>query len=71
MVQMALNCDMSHTFHKQVTNDSPVCFCHPTVGNIDVSPKEVGFHVDSATFLGESMSLMFKIEFILVLISSN
>ena len=36
MVQMAF-CDLSHTFHKQVTNVSPACFCHPTVGNFDVS----------------------------------
>ena len=37
MVQMAL-CDLSHAYHKQVTNVSPACFCHPTVGNFDVSP---------------------------------
>ena len=37
MVQMAL-CDLLHTYHKQVTNVSPACFCHPTVGNFDVSP---------------------------------
>ena len=39
MVQMAF-CDLSHTYHKQVTNVSPACFCHPTVGNFDVSPKQ-------------------------------
>ena len=38
MVQMAF-CDLSHTYHKQVTNVSLACFCHPTVGNFDVSPK--------------------------------
>ena len=38
MVQMGF-CDLSHTFHKQVTNVSPECFCNPTVGNFDVSPK--------------------------------
>ena len=38
MVQMAF-CDLSHTYHKQVTNVSPTCFCHPTVVNFDVSPK--------------------------------
>ena len=32
-------CDLSHTYHKQVTNVSPECFCHPTMGNFDVSPK--------------------------------
>ena len=35
MVQMAF-CDLSHTYHKQVTNVSPACFCHPTVGTFDV-----------------------------------
>ena len=40
MVQMAF-CDLSHTYHKQVTNVSPACFCHPTVGNFYVSPKQV------------------------------
>ena len=30
-------CDLSHTYHKQVTNVSPACFCHPTVG-IMMSP---------------------------------
>ena len=30
MVQMAF-CDLLHTYHKQVTNVSPACFCHPTV----------------------------------------
>ena len=38
MGQMAF-CDLSHTYHKQVTNISPACFCHPTVGNFDVSPN--------------------------------
>ena len=38
MVQMAFY-DLSHTYHKHVTNVSPACFCHPTVGNFDVSPK--------------------------------
>ena len=38
MVQMSF-CDLSHTFHKQVTNVSLACFCHPTVRNFDVSPK--------------------------------
>ena len=38
MVQMAF-CDLSHTYHKQVTDVSPACFCHPTVGNFDISPK--------------------------------
>ena len=37
MVQMAY-CDLSHTYYKQVTNVSPACFCHPTLGNFDVSP---------------------------------
>ena len=37
MVQVAF-CDLSHTYHKQVTNVSPACFCHPTVWNVDVSP---------------------------------
>ena len=32
-------CDLSLKYHKQVTNVSPACFCHPTVGNFDVSPK--------------------------------
>ena len=32
-------CDLLHTYHKQVTNVSPACFCHHTVGNVDVSPK--------------------------------
>ena len=32
-------CDLWHTFHKQVTNVSPACFCHRTVGNFDISPK--------------------------------
>ena len=32
-------CDLSHTYHKQVTNFSPACFCHPTVGNVDVFPN--------------------------------
>ena len=36
MVQMAF-CDLSQTYHKKVTNVSPVCFCHPTVGNLYVS----------------------------------
>ena len=36
MVQMAF-CDLSHTYHKQVTNVSSACFCHPTVRNFDVS----------------------------------
>ena len=35
-VQMAF-CDLSDTFHKQVTNVLPACFCDPTVGNVDVS----------------------------------
>ena len=30
MVQMAFF-DLSHTYHKQVINVSPACFCHPTV----------------------------------------
>ena len=38
MVQMAF-CDLSHTYLKQVTNVSPACFCHPTLGDFDVSPK--------------------------------
>ena len=38
MVQMAF-CDLSHTYHKQVTNVSPACFCDPTVENLDVSFK--------------------------------
>ena len=37
MVQMAF-CDLSHTFHKQVTNVSQHVFCHPTVSNFDISP---------------------------------
>ena len=37
IVQMAF-CDLSYTYHKQVTSVSPACFCHPTVGNFDVSP---------------------------------
>ena len=37
MVQMTF-CDFSHKYHKQVTNVSPACFFHPTVGNFDVSP---------------------------------
>ena len=37
MVQMGF-CDLSHTYHKQVTNVYLACFCHPTVGNFDVSP---------------------------------
>ena len=32
-------CDLSHTYPKQVTNVSPECFCHPTMGNFDVSAK--------------------------------
>ena len=36
MVQMGL-CDLSHTY--QVTNVFPACFCHPTLGNFDVSPN--------------------------------
>ena len=39
MVQMAF-CDLLHTYHKQVANVSPACFCHPTVGNFDVSSKK-------------------------------
>ena len=27
-------------YHKQVTNVSPACFYHPSVGNFDVSPKD-------------------------------
>ena len=42
MVQMAF-CDLSHTFHKKVTNVSPTCFCHPTVGNFDVSTNAYSF----------------------------
>ena len=38
MVQMVF-CDLSHTYHKQVTNVSLACCCHPTVGNFDVSPN--------------------------------
>ena len=57
MVQMAL-CDLSHTFHKQVTNVSPACFCHPTVGNFDVSPKcyslkKIVLNRSLATLLGK------------------
>ena len=49
MVQMAF-CDLSHAYHKQVSNVSPACLCHPTVGNFDVSPYIVynlllNFHV--------------------------
>ena len=40
MEEMAF-CDLSHTYHKQVTNVSPACFCHPTMGNFDVSAKPV------------------------------
>ena len=36
--------DLSHTYHKQVTKVSPACFCHPSVGNFDVSPNK-GFSV--------------------------
>ena len=32
------DCYLLHTYHKQVTNNSPACFCDPTVGNFDVSP---------------------------------
>ena len=32
-------CDLSHTFHRQITNVSPDCFCHPIVVNIDVFPN--------------------------------
>ena len=38
MIQMAFY-DSSHTYHKEVTNVSPAYFCHPTVGNFDVSPN--------------------------------
>ena len=41
MVQMAF-CDLSLTFHKQVTNVSLACFCHATVVNFDVSPYQRG-----------------------------
>ena len=41
MVQMAF-CDLSHTFHKQVTNVLPACFCYPTVGNFVGSPNLYG-----------------------------
>ena len=44
MVQMAF-CDLLHTFHKQVTNVLPACFCHPTVGNFDVSPYHFQFSI--------------------------
>ena len=37
MLQMAF-CDLSHIYHKQVTNVSPAYFCHHTVGIFDVSP---------------------------------
>ena len=40
IVQMTF-CNLSHTFHKQVTNVSGACFCHPTVGNIDVTPNQI------------------------------
>ena len=40
MVQMAF-CDLSYTYHIQVTNVSPACFRHPTVGNFDVSPNRI------------------------------
>ena len=40
MVQMAF-CDLSHTFHKMGTTVSPACFCHPSVGNFDVSPYRI------------------------------
>ena len=38
MVQMAY-CDLSNTYHNQVTNVSLASFFHPIVGNFDVSPK--------------------------------
>ena len=34
-------CDLSHIFHKQVTNVSPACFCYPTAGNFDLSLKNI------------------------------
>ena len=34
MVQMGF-CELLHTYHKQATNVSPACFCHPAVGNFD------------------------------------
>ena len=38
MVGMAF-CNLSHTFHKQVTNVSQHVFCHSTVRYFDVSPN--------------------------------
>ena len=35
IVQMTF-CDLSHTYHKQVTNVSLACFGHSTAGNFDV-----------------------------------
>ena len=49
MVQMAFRDfgDLSHTY-QQVTNVCPVCFCHPTVGNFDVSPNRHTFLFSTA-----------------------
>ena len=40
IAQMAFS-DLSHTYHRQVTNVSPAYFCHPNMGNFDVSAKPV------------------------------
>ena len=37
MVQIDF-CDLSHTFHKQITNVLEACFCHPSVVNFGISP---------------------------------
>ena len=33
-------CDFPHTYHKHVTNVSKHFLCHPTVGNLDISPND-------------------------------
>ena len=33
-------CDLPHTFHKQVINVSKHVFCHPIVGNFELSPED-------------------------------
>ena len=44
-------CDLLHTFHKQVTNVSPACFCHSTVENFNLirsrSPRKMGRDTES------------------------
>ena len=54
MVQMAF-CDLSHTYHKQVTNVSPACFCQPTLGNFDVSHNVIFYTQSSGSRFNRGM----------------